>query len=271
MPTSRRVLFSLLLLATLVVLPGSAFAQGISPQHADPFWVAAYWNNTSLSGTAVLQRSETNIDYDWGAGSPDATVPADNFSARWTRYVETLTAGTYRFTATSDDGVRVWVDNNLIIDQWSVHAPLTFSGDINLGVGHHLVVMEYFEATGGAVARLSWGPAAATITQWRGEYFNNTDLSGSPVVVRNDAAVDFNWGSGAPAAGVNADNFSARWTRYIDLPAGPVRFNLTVDDGARLWVNNHLLIDTWKVQAPTAYSGRALPSGRRRLRQARVL
>jgi hypothetical protein len=73
--------------------------------------------------------------------------------------------------------------------------------------------------------------------------------------VRDDVQIDFNWGNGSPAPGViNADAFFVHWTGQFDLPAGWYRFMLTVDDGARLWVNDHLLIDAWRDQAAQTYN-----------------
>lgn len=91
-------------------------------------------------------------------------------------------------------------------------------------------------------------PTAAppvVITDWKGEYFNNRDLQGEPVLVRNDAAVDFSWGTGSPAPEVQPDNFSARWTIQRNAPAGIYRFNLWVDDGVRVFVDDQLLINGW--------------------------
>jgi hypothetical protein len=187
-------------------------------------------------------------------------VPADRFSARWTRYLD-LAGGTYRFTSTSDDGLRVYVDGTLLIDQWYDHPPQTVSADASLSGGHHLVTVEYYENGGIAVARLAWAPVN-TVQNWRGEYFANKYLNGSPILIRDDARVDFRWGSGSPAAGVPADRFSARWTRSLDLQAGNYRFTVTVDDGARLWVNGHLLVDTWQDQPPHTYTADIyLPGG----------
>ena len=251
--------------AVLVIVlagAGSALAQGpITPQHSDPFWQAAYWNNMTLSGSPALQRTDSNLDFNWGGGSPGPGIPADGFSARWARYLD-LQAGTYRFSATSDDGMRVYVNNELIINDWSDHSARTVSADKYLSSGHHLVVVEYYEKTVDAVARLTWAPVAA-IVNWRGEYYANMNLSGTPALVRDDAQINFDWGSGSPASGViPADHFSVRWTRNLSLDAASYRFTLTVDDGARLWVNNHLLIDTWKVQAPHTYTGDIyLPGG----------
>lgn len=244
------------LVMAAIVLPITA-EDIVEPQHSDPVWQARYWNNTQLSGTPVLQRTEVSIDHDWGTASPKAGVVNDNnFSARWTRYID-VTPGTYRFTVQSDDGIRVWVDNTLIVDAWTVHAVQTDIVDFDLNTGHHLITVEYYEATGLATAKVNWYLQSPTqpVTHWRGEYFNNTTLAGAPILVRDDAGVNFNWGTGSPATGVvNSDYFSARWTLTTELSAGMYTFSMTADDGVRLWVNNHLLVDAWKEQAATTYT-----------------
>ncbi len=249
----KRFLF-LTALVLLSAMAGNAWAQGGQPEHSDPTWQAAYWNNMTLSGQPAVQREEASLDHNWGGGSPDPAIGADHFSARWTRYLD-LTPGLYRFTATSDDGIRVSMDGEWIINEWYDHPAKTVSVDRNLGAGHHLFVVEFYENGGDAVARFSWAPVGA-INNWRGEYYNNKTLSGSPVLVRDDARIDFRWGSGSPAPGtVPADGFSVRWTRNLNLAAGSYRFTMTVDDGGRLWVNGHLLIDAWKDQPPRTYTG----------------
>jgi hypothetical protein len=88
-------------------------------------------------------------------------------------------------------------------------------------------------------------PQPLIITDWLGEYFANRKLSGDPVLVRNDPAIDFDWGTGSPGPGVPSDDFSARWTRTLDFKDGTYRFQIRVDDGVRLWVDNTLVIDSW--------------------------
>src|SRR6185436_11808049 len=78
---------------------------------------ASYFNNKTLSGTPVLTRDEENVDYWWGDGSPDAAVNNDNFSARWTK-VAHFDDGLYTFQASGDDGVRLYVDDQLVVDKW---------------------------------------------------------------------------------------------------------------------------------------------------------
>jgi hypothetical protein len=94
--------------------------------------------------------------------------------------------------------------------------------------------------------------------RWRGEYYNNTALAGSPAMTRNDGDgfLNFDWGGGGPSTDcdVNADNFSARWTRTVNFEAGLHRFSVTGDDGVRLYVDGQLKIDAWGEQPPTTYT-----------------
>lgn len=251
------------------LLTGTALAQDVTPQHTDPGWQVAYWNNMNLSGPPVLQRTDTNLDFNWGTGAPASGVNADQFSARWTRYID-VPPGNYTITVVADDGVRLWIDEQLLIDQWREQSATTYSAQTYLGSGHHLVRVEYFDRFGDAVIRVSYSqgsqpppPPPQPIYNWRGEYFNNKSLSGPPVVVRDEPRVDFSWGGGSPAPGViDADGFSARWSQSLNLPPGNYRFTITVDDGARLFVNGHLLIDAWKDQSPRNYVGDIyLPGG----------
>lgn len=115
-------------------------------------WQGSYWNNMYLSGSPVLVRQDAAINFDWGGSSPGANVPADQFSARWDTVATVSDTGNYVFTATADDGIRVWVDGNLVIDQWAEHSATTYSATMYLGAGNHSVRVEYFEDYGDAVA-----------------------------------------------------------------------------------------------------------------------
>ena len=92
------------------------------------------------------------------------------------------------------------------------------------------------------------------ITEWRGEYFDNRKLEGDPVLVRNDEEIDFNWSDGSPADEVPAENFSVRWTREFEFDEAIYRFFIRLDDGARLLVDDRLVIDEWKDGANRAVS-----------------
>jgi cytochrome c peroxidase len=85
----------------------------------------------------------------------------------------------------------------------------------------------------------------------KAQYFGTAPASGSPLALRTEA-VDFNWGTGAPAAGLPADNFAVRWTGTITIPRkGSYRFRTVSDDGVRLFVGSKLLIDNWTDHAAT--------------------
>ncbi|HSN75715.1 MAG TPA: PKD domain-containing protein, partial [Anaerolineae bacterium] len=85
-----------------------------------------------------------------------------------------------------------------------------------------------------------------TFSGWKGEYFANPNLQAPPAVVQDDPTINFNWGSGAPAPGVPADNFSVRWSRQAPFDEGNYRFQVTVQGGVRLWLDGRPLIDDWQ-------------------------
>lgn len=239
------------LLAFLFLLLFVALWSPTLPARAENDWRARYWNNTQFAGDPVLDRYESNIFYNWGNGSPDELVNPDGFSAIWEKNIVINQAGWYRFTVTSDDGMRVFIKNQPIINVWYDTQAHTVTADVYLEAGQHPTRVEYYEAGGGAVAQVGWQPVTA-INGWKGEYFNNTALAYQPVLIRDDAAINFQWGFGSPLAGtVNNDDFSVRWTRNLLLEAGTYRFSVTVDDGVRLWVNGQLLLDRWQSQPLT--------------------
>ena len=251
---SRKTYFlvaPILALMLLIILAGSGEA-------ADATWTATFYNNKDLKGDPALTRWDKTIDFDWGHGSPDSRVNDDNFSARWVRSVY-FDQGTYRFNATMDDAMRVWIDGNLIIDSWHDSQEHTMSRDWTMSQGDHDMKVEYYESGGVAIAKFNWqlvgsggSGGGATYPNWKGEYFNNTTMSGAPVLVRDDRYLEFNWGYGSPAPGVvNYDYFSVGWTKTINGTPGAYRVYVQSDDGSRVYINNQLLIDNWGVQAPT--------------------
>ena len=170
--------------------------------------------------------------------------PSDQFSIRWTRSVP-LEEGNYTFFANSDDGIRVWVDNRLIIDEWEPVQGRTFQADISLGSGEHAMVVEYYENFQLAFVQF-WWERQGGILGWQGEYFANQSLSGSPAMVRDDPSITFNWGTGSPAPNIPDNHFSARWTKVVPLLSATYEFNALVDDGVRVYVDNALVIDDWR-------------------------
>lgn len=121
---------------------------------------AEYFTGLTPGTTPVVSRCEANLNNDWGVASPAAGVPDNQFSARWTG-THNFSAGTYDFTTTSDDGIRVWIDNQLIIDNWTDHTPQVNTMTRSVTGGNHEVKVEYFENWGEAIAQLKWAPTSA--------------------------------------------------------------------------------------------------------------
>jgi glucose/arabinose dehydrogenase len=221
-------------------------------------WRASYFANRTLSGTPAGERCEAAVDYSWGSGGPTGVgVGTDNFSARWVR-TQSFAAGSYTFTATADDGVRVYLDGTLIINQWRDQSPTTYTATRQLTAGNHELRVEYYENAGGAVARLAVTavPASCPTGQYRASYFPNRTLTGTPNAVRCETAINYNWGSGSPpGTGVGPNSFSVRWvgTRSFATTRS-YTFTATADDGVRVYLDGTLVIDQWRDQSPTTYT-----------------
>jgi hypothetical protein len=223
-------------------------------------WRGEYYAGTDLIGAPALVREDRDpngtpgIDFDWGAGAPAEGLPADGFSARWTKR-ETFEAGAYRFQATADDGIRLFVDGELVIDAWRKDGPREVRADRSLTAGQHSLRVEYFEGVGSAVVKVHWEPVAKAQVNtgaWQVEYFDNPDLSGPAGLVRKHTGTDgtlglnLDWGARPPARGFPADGFSVRWTRSLPFEQGLYRFRASVDDGMRVWIDAVLVIDEWR-------------------------
>lgn len=247
---------------TILVAVG-LFLVGSQPVEAAEVWTAQYWNNTTRFGEPTYTRLESGLNNSWGFGSPHESIGNDNFSAKYETKTE-FSAGLYRFFATSDDGMRVYVDNELIIDVWYESQEHITNADVYMSGGFHALRVEYFEASGQATAKLRWAKvdsAVNTTGLWQAEYFNNAGLSGEPILTQTENKIDYLW-LGAPANGVPEDNFSIRWSANVPVEAGTYRFTVRADDGIRLKVDGQTIIDQWRTQPATTFSADViLPAG----------
>jgi len=217
-------------------------------------WSAQYYSNPNLVGAPALVRNELGIDFDWAGSAPAPNLPSDGFSVRWLRTYN-LSPGVYRFHILADDGVRLWVNEKLIADEWYTSAPREIIVDFPVSYGGlQDIRLEYADFTAGSKIRFWWeklaqpppGGDRPPFNEWRSRYWPNVNLFGDPLIVGTDPAVNFDWGTGAPASGMPSDNFSARWVRLADFEGTNYRFYITVNDGARLWIDGQLLIDEWR-------------------------
>ena len=115
------------------------------------------WTQVDYTKPPSLSRTDATVDFDWGTGSPGTGVSADGFSVRWTGTVVPTASELYRFYTLSDDGVRLWVNGQLLVNNWTDHGPTENSNTITLVAGQaYTIQMEMYENGGGAVAKLSW-------------------------------------------------------------------------------------------------------------------
>ncbi len=136
---------------------------------APPSWIengtglrGEYANGTNLS-SIVVDRTDPNVNFNWGANSPASGVSNDLFSVRWTGQIQPRYSEGYTFHLTADDGCRLWVNNQLLIDKWRNDSGTDVAGSVDLMGGQKYDLrIEYYEAYGNASAKLEWNSASQT-------------------------------------------------------------------------------------------------------------
>jgi hypothetical protein len=123
---------------------------------------AAYFDNELLTDPPTVTRIDPGINFNWGQGSPDPAIHAAKFSARWRGKVFAQYDETYTFYARVQGGIRLWLDNQPLIDQWANQTLNEYSATIALKQGQlYDLKMEYSVHGGNALAELQWSSASA--------------------------------------------------------------------------------------------------------------
>lgn len=150
-----------------------------------------YYNNIDFTNQAIT-RTDANIEFNWGSGSPDPSMGRETFSVRWSGRVEPLYSETYTFRTSTDDGVRLWVNNQLIIDKFFNQGRTDHTGSITLSAGQQYDIrMEYFENSGSAVAQLSWSSASQPLEVVpRAQLYSEPIRSNAPIPETVVSALD---------------------------------------------------------------------------------
>ncbi len=238
--------------ATPPLTPTSLMTPG--PPLSLDSWRAEYYDNASLLGEPVLIREDPLIDFNWILDSPAPNIPADNFSVRWTRLFDFFEGGDYRFFAEADDGIRIYVDGWLVIDAWHTSTPTTHSGSFaDIQAGIHTITVEYFESGGHAHVKV-WAEKTLFVdAQWRGEYYDNSELQEPVFLIRQDESIDFDWDYGSPAEGMDGNHFSVRWKQTLFFDGGDYKFVAEVADRdrVRIYLDDWLIVDQYKEESGT--------------------
>lgn len=232
-------------------------------------WHAQFWNNTTQSGVPALGRTDANLDFNWGYGSPDASfVFANYFSARWSK-AYTFVGGLYRFNLVADDGIRLRIDGAVVFDRYSYVGVQDNQVDIPITPGVHEVVVDYVQQAGLAHVRATFSRISASMPRpcgyscppvtsngpWGAQYYSGINLNGQLLKVATYGGLRFNWGSGSPAVEVPATMWSARYTQTRSFNAGVYRFVARSDDGVRIFVDNQLVANQWVQQSARTITG----------------
>ncbi|HEY4464733.1 MAG TPA: glycoside hydrolase family 3 C-terminal domain-containing protein [Streptosporangiaceae bacterium] len=132
-------------------VPASAFQAPLSAQ---------FFNNMTLSGSPAATRTDPNVDFNWNGASPQAGVPATQWSAKWTGTIVPPSTGTYTFSLTSDDGSRLFINGQQVIDNWRDQATNTETATVSLTAGQPASVeVDYYQNGGSSDLSLGWEPA----------------------------------------------------------------------------------------------------------------
>lgn len=160
---------------------------------------AHYYNGRNLGPNPSVNRCEGYpINFDWGGGSPVSGIGSDNFSVRWLGTAN-FSSGNYTFIARADDGIRVWFDQNLIIDAWRDQGPTEYRVSRYVSGGTHKIQVDYYENGGGAVAQF----------RWEGQQSASNLALGRPAVASSIQGSSYAAGYG------NDGNNGTRWSSRI--------------------------------------------------------
>lgn len=236
---------------------------------------AAYFPGDQFSGRPI-QQIDPSVNFTWPS-VPLENISSDHFSVRWQGKIEMPFDEATTLILTADDGIRTWLDGQLIVNDWTDHGAKEYRHVIpaNSGDMHNLRI-DYYECTGAAQIKLEWEsahiprqaipykllypepamtlPALTEGTGLSAAYFPNRNLQGTPYR-RRDSHIKFPWNGGIPAPCTPKELFSVQWTGFIQT-----RYNeeytltFTSDDGIRVWLDGNQIINNWTLHGTTENS-----------------
>ncbi len=147
----------------MTVIPSSSLRVSGAPG-AEPGLKAEYFANRNLEGTPVVTRIDKDVDFDWGDKSPDTLLSKNDYSVRWTGKLVPAEGGKYTLMTMSDDGVRLYLDDKELINDWNDHATLADRATVTLQAARQYDLrIEYYQHAGGAIMRFGWASAKTNL------------------------------------------------------------------------------------------------------------
>ena len=205
-----------------------------SPTNVTPY------NAALFSGVPSLTRLDPTVDFNWASGSPGTGVNATYFAVDWEGAVQPQYSETYYFDIVADDGVKLWVNNQLIIDGWTAgsgSSGVERIGSITLSAGVlYSIKLQYYQATSYDLVHLNWysqDQAKQVIPSNRLYPANSVFSSGPPSITSSNATTGF---LNQPFSfNVTSVSPGAQTVTYsLANPSGPLPPGLSLDSGSGL-------------------------------------
>ena len=248
--------------ATSITISGIGDVTGLSSKIVSPSATTSYTLTATNAGGTSTASVTVTVSAPAGDTQPPSTPAITSISAPSSTQVN------LNWSASTDNvgvtGYKIFRNGASLT---SVNgATLSYSDTTVTGGTNY----SYYVKAGDAAGNFSLQSNTASITTpvvvtgspcpgpvfnaFTGCYYNNTDLSGNPVLARTDATIGFNWGSGSPGGSVPGGKFSARWQGIFFFNAGSTTFTLTASDGVRFYIDGVLILDRWVDQFPASYT-----------------
>ncbi|GAB3976450.1 glycoside hydrolase family 3 C-terminal domain-containing protein [Actinoallomurus acanthiterrae] len=152
-----------------VLTPSTGGGNGLTGQ---------FYPNKDLSGTPAVTRTDAVVDFNWYRNSPASGIGTTGWSAKWTGSLKAPTSGTYTFSLTSDDGARLLVNGQPVINDWSDHASHTATGTVSLTAGQSAKIeVDYYQNDGDSNLTLGWQPPSTTALQQAVNAAHSSDVA----------------------------------------------------------------------------------------------
>jgi beta-N-acetylglucosaminidase len=210
-------------------------------------WVGEVFPSMDFTGTPVVLggKSATNkideLDFDWGRGSPSPFIEDDYYSTRFKKKVNITDPGYYVLNTWADDGVKVYVDGQRMIDSWGYQSDHLRQAGVNLSSGEHIIMVEHFDKILGSKIKFKLEKGK--------DHYTATEKS-----------LSYNWGDFGPTVEVQPDNFTATIDQSQYLSGGDYFIQTMADDGVRVDFNDNRVIDRWNYSSDSIID-RALITG----------
>jgi beta-glucosidase len=218
---------------------------------------AEYFNNLEMKGDPTLVRTDAELNFDWGAFSPDPSLTPQNFSVRWTGRLAPPVSGKYLLGFAGNGGLRVYVDGKVVVEDSANRRTKTMSKEIDLEAGHaydirfeYVVGMNTF-----AAAKLVWAPPDGekmlredAINKARQADVVIVCLGLSPLVEGEEMEVPFEGFRGGDRTDIALPKPQEELLKQIQATGKPVV--LVLLNGSALavnWANDHVpaIVDAW--------------------------